>query len=121
MRGQYSGNTDLVHVVRSDDVWFPLVEYDDLVLRLAWTWQIVEVDPPVSLSPGLQVHGENQSVAVIQEVVGRLVIRHHRHGGVGGRDLEVVARLQNIRSFRDDGGVMLWYSGLCYEWYNGMI
>ena len=102
MRGQHSGNTDLVHVVRSDDVWFPLVEDDDLVLRLAWTWQIVEVDPPVSVSPGLQVHGENQSVAVIQKVVGRLVIRHNRDGRVSGQDLKVVARLNT-----DDGLIFL--------------
>ena len=93
--------TDLVHVVRSDHVRLPLVKQDHLVVLLAWTGQVVQVDPLVSVRPGLQVHGQNQSVAVIKKTVGRLIVRHHSYGGVSGQQLKVVARLNIYRSWSD--------------------
>ena len=91
-----------MHVVRRDDVWLPLVEYDDLVVLLSRAGQVVQVDPLLSVRPGLQVHGQNQSVPVIQEIVRRRIVRHHSYGGVRGQDLKVVARLNT-----DDGLISL--------------
>ena len=91
-----------MHVVRRDDVWLPLVEYDDLVVLLSRAGQVVQVDPLLSVRPGLQVHGQNQSVPVIQEIVRRRIVRHHSYCGVRGQDLKVVARLNT-----DDGLISL--------------
>ena len=92
--------TNLVHVLRCDHIRLPLVEHDHLVLLLPRAGQVVQVDPLVSVRPALQVHRQNQSVAIIQKIVGRLVISHHSYGRVGCQDLEVVARLNTIRLFR---------------------
>ena len=91
-----------MHVVRRDNVWLPLVEYDDLVVLLSRAGQVVQVDPLLSVRPGLQVHSQNQSVPVIQEIVRRRIVRHHSYGWVRGQDLKVVARLNT-----DDGLISL--------------
>ena len=94
-----------MHVIWSYNVRLLFVEHDDLVILLPRCGEIIEMDSDVTVRSGFHVHGENQGIAVVQEVVHLLIPRQGGDHRIVWRDPKILTRLkinQREKSPRND-------------------